>query len=55
MNHLELVEQAKVSISSVFGDKSVSKKETMDSLLELEEYIQDCIVPLQHDIDKEEE
>ncbi len=39
MDHEQLIEAAKVAISAVFSDRSVSQRTTRESLRELEEEI----------------
>lgn len=53
MEHLQLIEKAKVAIERLFSDTSVSKRETVDSLEELTEDLEVRIECLKDELDEE--
>jgi 3'-phosphoadenosine 5'-phosphosulfate sulfotransferase (PAPS reductase)/FAD synthetase len=54
MPHREKVQEAKKAINAVFTDTSVSVRETLNSLEELQEEIGMYIAAVQRDVDAEE-
>jgi len=44
MDHIQLVNLAKLALDKVFSDRSVSRQETRDSLIELQQEIEVMLV-----------
>ena len=55
MSHKILLEEAKTAIDNLYGDSSVSRQQTLESLEELEEKIGELIVIIEDEIKNEEE
>lgn len=52
MDHIELVHNAKVAIGKVFGDDSISKEETLESLEEIADELESYMMTLEDEIRK---